>query len=293
MKQIVNFFLIALPFSAFFASCTSDREKAPDVSGIQIDFTTHNINEPFFRLSENATLPELEKLFTGYPMFAKYYLGMENKLDSNLYAEFLTFRKDAKVQELYEEQKKVFSGFEPYTEALKKAFTFYRYYFPGKVIPEVDYFFTSYIYEILAVDSMVLISPEFFFGSNYKYLGQFYDYQRRRFSPEYLVPKTIYEYGLSQEKEFTSKTLVASMIYFGRAYFFTSKLLPDEPDSLVIGYKQKQFDWCAKNETKIWGFFNERNLLFDETQFRTRIYVTDGPHTNEMAKDSPGRIGHW
>lgn len=293
MKQFVNFFLIAIFPVLLFTSCSPDNEKAPDVSGIQIEFTSHNINEQFFTLPGNTSLTDMEQLFLKYPMFTKYYLGIEDKLDSNLYAEFVQFRKDSKVNELYSEQKKVFLDFGTYTGELKKAFTYYRYYFQGKFIPEVDYFFTSYIYEILAVDSLIVISPEFFFRSDYKYLGQFYEYQRRRFRPEYMVPKAIYEFGLVLEKEFTSKTLAASMIYFGRAYYFAGKLLPGYADSLVIGYKQKQLDWCRKNETQIWGFFNERNLLFDETQFRTRMFVTDGPHTNEMSKESPGRIGHW
>jgi hypothetical protein len=57
-------------------------------------------------------------------------------------------------------------------------------------------------------------------------------------------------------------------------------LLPDYTDAEKIGYQPEQIIWCQENESYMWRFFIDENLLFDSDskldRFR-KIANHDGP----------------
>jgi hypothetical protein len=70
-------------------------------------------------------------------------------------------------------------------------------------------------------------------------------------------------------------------------------MLPDAPDSLLMGYTTTQEAWCRNSEKNIWQFLNERDLLFKVNYMEQKRYTTDGPTTTGMPPESPPKVGSW
>jgi hypothetical protein len=88
-------------------------------------------------------------------------------------------------------------------------------------------------------------------------------------------------------------SLLAEMIYYGKAYHFTKAILPCTPDTFIIGYSEKEVAASFANEELIWSHFVENELLFETNPFVIRKYTGEAPATDEISPDAPGRIGRW
>jgi hypothetical protein len=60
----------------------------------------------------------------------------------------------------------------------------------------------------------------------------------------------------------TKKDFLSHMVYYGKLLYFQDMILPDTPDTIKIGYTEKQLNWCVKNEAAIWAHFINQKLLF-------------------------------
>jgi hypothetical protein len=83
------------------------------------------------------------------------------------------------------------------------------------------------------------------------------------------------------------------MVAYGKAYAFTKKILPCTPDSILIGYSQKEIDGAFFNEPTIWKKMIEDQVLFSTSHFIKQKYISERPKTTEISSQCPGRIGMW
>jgi uncharacterized protein YjaZ len=72
--------------------------------------------------------------------------------------------------------------------------------------------------------------------------------------------------------------------------------LPDYSDAEKIGYTSQQDQWCNENESYIWRYFIDENLLYDSDSRLPNRFINLAPFSKfylEIDNDSPGRIGQW
>lgn len=81
------------------------------------------------------------------------------------------------------------------------------------------------------------------------------------------------------------------MIERGKEIYFLEKTLPFVADSLYFGFTDAQLKWCNENEAKIYGYFQQHELLFEKQLQKVLRYVTDGPFATGMPPESPGNVG--
>ncbi len=70
-------------------------------------------------------------------------------------------------------------------------------------------------------------------------------------------------------------------------------MLPETPDSMLIGYTSEQMRWCKLSEYAMWQYLNEKDLIFSQSFMEHKRYLTDGPTTSGMPAESPGNLGSW
>ncbi|MBK6838223.1 MAG: hypothetical protein IPG90_08030 [Bacteroidetes bacterium] len=87
--------------------------------------------------------------------------------------------------------------------------------------------------------------------------------------------------------------MLEMMVSQGKIIYALDLLFPDSPDSLKIAYSSSQLNWCRENETKVWSFFIDQQLLFSTDPNLLMKYVNDAPTTNGFPKESPGNIGQF
>jgi len=87
--------------------------------------------------------------------------------------------------------------------------------------------------------------------------------------------------------------LIAIMIYRGRLLYFTSAMLPDQPDSLKCGFTQENLDYFSSSEKSMWAYLVENKLLFNTDKFTIDKLILEGPFTKDFGRGSPARAAVW
>ena len=86
------------------------------------------------------------------------------------------------------------------------------------------------------------------------------------------------------------------MIQSGKELYLKDLLLPEIPDADKIGYTPEQIKFCAENETFIWAYFIEKNLLYSSDSKLENRFINPAPFSKfylDIDNDTPGRIGQW
>ena len=73
-------------------------------------------------------------------------------------------------------------------------------------------------------------------------------------------------------------------------------MLPLESDAVKIGYTEEKLDWAAANESQIWRYFVERELLYSTDLKLGPRFLDPAPFSKfrlELDNESPGRLGRY
>lgn len=250
---------------------------------------------------ENALFTiEPSNLKQGLPAIAgefKIFLGDEYLKQENL-MRLESFISDTAMQALYRTTMHRFPDLSDKSAELTKAFRYFKYYYPEKATPEVYTYISG-----LDINNPVrysgqglVIALDLFLGRTEPIYARsgFPLYKIARMSSEQITPFCMAEIGRSLVvADAQNNRLLDLMIQEGKVLYFEEMTLPDMADNIKIGYTSAQFDWCKANETQIWTFLVENNLLFTTDPESVGKLLTDGPFTSGFGKESPGRIGGW
>lgn len=303
MKKNCLIALILGVASLFLSSCDScsrSKDKKLAVRAEKIKEIRAKINTPFFRYEKDlfaaklSDFPkELARLQKKYPFFLNGDVS-DPKNQQQLYG-FIT---DPVTQEIYQETMKKF----PSTDTLKlrfdDAFSYYNYYFPNSKIPTVYTYVSSLDYElpIKYQDSILIIALDMYMGANCKYYKQLGLplYKTARCTKEYILADCFKEMAYSNLKYDNSRvTLLDQMILEGKRLYFAESMLPYEEDSIIVGYSGDRLKWAQQNESQMWGYLIDKQLLYTPDSKIIMKLINDAPFTSLFSNDSPGRAGAW
>jgi hypothetical protein len=200
------------------------------------------------------------------------------------------------VTEAYSDVKRVFPNTDKLNAILTNAFKRYHYYFPKKHIPVIYGFVSGYNNSIVLADSLLGIGFDRYLGRDYKYYPQLgiYNYLSYNMHPEKIPSDLLRSWALG-EFQFNDSidNLLNNMVYEGMLMYFTKKMIPDQPDSLIFGFSPSQMKWCRQNESEMWAYFIEHKLLFTTETFTIKKYVNEAPFSHNFPRESPGRAAVW
>jgi hypothetical protein len=70
-------------------------------------------------------------------------------------------------------------------------------------------------------------------------------------------------------------------------------MLPATSDEMIFGFTPGQMKFCRNNESQMWLYLVENNLLFSSDQLTIRKLTGEAPFTGYFSKESPGRAAVW
>jgi hypothetical protein len=298
--RLTAIFLFILGAAAF-TSCKKNHYKV-NTSSIRVNIQIKRLEKDLFTLNPDevvASVPLLKKKYNG---FLQLFSMVINTGDINepAFGDFLLrFCSDKQNNEVYDLTMKKFPDVSSEEKGLHDAFSHYLYYFPGKKVPGVYTCITGFNNSIITGDSILGISLDRYLGADCQYYPRLniYKYIAARMTPENIVPDCIYGWAVS-EWEFSSlkypaDNVLAEIIHEGKLKYFEKCLLPDTPDELIFGFTPGQMNFCRKNESQMWQYIVENNLLFSTDQFNIRKLTREAPFTTYFTKESPGRAAVW
>jgi hypothetical protein len=92
------------------------------------------------------------------------------------------------------------------------------------------------------------------------------------------------------------RSFVAQMVYHGKALYLKDRLMPLAADSIKIGYTDQQLTWARENESQIWRYFVEQELLYNTDKGLEARFLEPAPFSKfglMLDNESPGRIGRF
>jgi hypothetical protein len=218
--------------------------------------------------------------------------------DTTLVRELTNRIKNPALNELHKQVEDEFGDMNDLKKQLAEAFTTIKKDFPDFRSPKIATLVTGFAGpDLVITDSLIVIGIDYFAGPTSKYRPrgpEFPQYILRRYQKEYIVPAIVF--AISDKYNATTRsdqTMLADMVYYGKGYVFTKAILPNTPDSLVIGYSDKQLTETFNAQDVVWGHFIDNQLLYQTNPAVKQRYLNERPFTAEIGQGCPGAIGRW
>ncbi|WP_448519659.1 gliding motility lipoprotein GldB [Rhodoflexus sp.] len=290
--QIIRRQLLPIVISlTFIWACSQDRE-IPDVSHIPVEVSLVRLEGEIAAISNEE---EARRFLDKYPAFANTYLFRSRlRNDAVPISDMLRLGQSAYIDTLAMEAQEHLGDMAGIRRELEQAFRMVKYYYPDFYVPTVYTIVTGYGNDLTITDSAIFIGLDYFIGQDSRYRSPDPNYIFRHYRKELIVPAVILmlsaRYNQISEG---NQTMLNQMIAYGKAYEFTSQILPYVADSLIIRYTAKELQDSYDNQDVIWAHFIKNNLFFETSQIASKRYIEQRPHTFEIGDECPGRIGTW
>ncbi len=213
------------------------------------------------------------------------------------YGSYLSmFVNDPTNKEVYNEAAFVFSDLAEKEDQLSDAFSRYLYHFPDSTVPQLVGFIGGFNHKLFTVGSYIGIGFDQYLGRDSRYydLLETPEYLQYNQHPGKLVSDVVSVWGSAKYPYNDSVNNVLShMIYGGLLLWFNDVMLPDEADSIKIGFSPEQMIWCKNNESQMWTYLVEHKLLFETDPLVIRKITDEAPYTYYFTSESPGRAAIW
>ena len=299
-KTFLNRYLVYLPILMFLLiqSCRNKNPevvmpKEPEVKVAESKIVIKRYEKALFSLDKKHLRQGMAKLYPDYAFF----LGNQWQDSMNI-LRIYNFLNDPNIQELYDLTEKKYPDVTFLEDGLTGAFNRFRNAYPEKPVPKVFTYVSGLDIEnpVYYSDTAMAIGLDVFLGSDviaYQKAG-LPKYKIRRFTKDHILPQCMMAVSDNLVRmDEKSNTLLDRMVQAGKALYFLDVTLPDVKDEFKIGYSPEQLEWSRKNESNIWAFFIEHQMLFSSDQKGISKMMVDAPFTSGFDAESPGRLGEY
>jgi hypothetical protein len=83
------------------------------------------------------------------------------------------------------------------------------------------------------------------------------------------------------------------MLHEAKLVYFTRRMMPSLPDTILFGFTGRQLEFCKAGEGDIWEYLVSKDLLFSTDAFLIRKFTGEAPFTSYFTEESPGRAVVW
>lgn len=282
-------------------SCKKNQYKV-NTSSIKVNVEIKRLENDLFTINPTEIISKVPVLRQKYSGFLQYFSSVIKTGDINDPAfrnQLAGFCTDKQNNEVYNETIKLYPDVLAIEKGLTDAFRHYLYYFPGKKVPAVFTCITGFNTSIITADSVLGIGLDRYLGADCKYYPQLeiYRYLAVRMTPENIVPDCMFGLGAHlwdfSELNYKNDNVLSEIIHNGKLKYFEKCMLPDASDELIFGFTQDQIKFCRNNESQMWQYLVEHDLLFNSDQFTIRKLTGEAPFTAYFTNESPGRAAVW
>lgn len=280
----MRIFLVSCILSLIFFSCDKKSAVEKKIEALPVQIKIDRFDQVFFESSPK----DLQKIKKRYPFFFPEGIPDSvwvNKINNPLWRELF-----AEVQKKYKKSESI-------EAELEKVFKHIKFHFPKTKSPKVYTVIAEMDYDnkVIYADSLVIISLEMYLGKDHKFY-EFPAYIRQNFEQRQMMPDLVASFGKSKIITEKENTLLSQMIYHGKLLYLKDLLLSGYTDDEKMGYTPKEISWCEENESYIWRYFLENELLYSNELKLNSRFIAPAPFSKfylEIDNESPGQVGAW
>lgn len=301
MKRRLTALILLLLITVVMTSCKKNHYKV-NTSSIKVKIEIKRLEKDLFSLNPDEVIPMVPALKKKYDGFLQLFSLVINTGDINETSFgdlLLRFCSDKQNNDVFSLTMKKFPDVKSIEAGLQGAFSHYLYYFPDKGVPAVFTCITGFNNSIITGDSLLGIGLDRYLGADCEYYPRLsiFKYISARMTPENIVPDCIYGWGASEwdfsALKYPVDNVLSEIIHIGKLKYFEKCMLPETSDELIFGFTPGQMKFCRNNESQMWQYLVENNLLFSSDQLTIRKLTGEAPFTAYFTKESPGRAAIW
>jgi hypothetical protein len=287
-----------------------NKWKRVDVSKITASVQTlrfeqdlHRIDSAKLSESESALRAKYGSFYDDYVLGIMGFGAPASKLDTvhhDYHIDLLHFLDNKSDRDLYDSVQLKYKDVSDIEAGVTDAVKHFKYYFPDRrPVTKVYTFISEFANGAITYgDTVIGIGLDMYLGEQYPYYESvgFPVFMKKKLKRDYIVPNAVevlYNLHFDKTAYNAELPLIEGLINEGRKYYFMECMMPEAPDSLLIGYTASQEEWCRASEKSIWQYFNEHDLLYKVNFMDQKRYTTDGPTTAGMPAEAPAKVGSW
>ena len=276
---------IVLMLGLFLMSCNDDSKVENEIAKIEAEFIVERFDKAFKEAQPN----DLPSLKNAYP-----FLFSKHVPDSV----WIYRINDTLQDELLSEVNKTYSDFKETKEDLGSLFQHLKYYDKTFGMPRIITLTNDVDYrnKTIVTDSLVLLALDNYLGDEHRFYQNIPRYLAANMEKDQILPDVTEAYAKQYAFQTERKTLLDEMIYFGKLLYFKDVMIPFVTDAEKIGYTEEQLKWAEANESPIWSYFIEKELLYSTDSKLPGRFIADAPFSKfylELDNESPGRLGQY
>lgn len=278
-----NYLIIFISFLLLNCNTKSSVEK--EIDGVPMEVELIRFDKEF----AEATPSNLSVLKAKYPFF------FPTQFHDSIWVQKMT---DTLQQQLDAEVAKKFPSEEILENEFRSIFQHIKYYFPQFKSPTVVTTTSDVDYQnkIILSDSLLIIAIDNYLGSEHPFYGGIKKYIAQNLNESQLGPDIATAYAQQLIVKPRQRTLLAQMIFFGKELYLKDLWLPDSTDAEKIGYTEAQLTWARENESEMWRYFVEKEILYSTSVKLPAQFINPAPFSKfylEIDNESPGMTGRF
>lgn len=294
IRNLIINYLIFIGSILSICSCSFDNQinkEALKVSQEKINIRRYETD--LFKIDTTQLQNELSGLQKEFLPFLNVDLT-----DTNNLIQVQKFITDTLIRSIFQETIRQYASLQFLEDELTMAFKHIRYYFPNWTPPKVYTYISGLNYEtpVGYNGTDLIIALDMYLGQDFEtyHKMSFPVYKINRMIRECIVADCIREIISTMfMHEFLSVHLLDKIIYEGRLLYMMDLFIPWINEKYKIGFTQEQVEWCRSNESKMWAYFLENELLFTSDPLIIKRFTNEGPFTTAFHNDSPARAAVW
>ena len=290
MNKVYLFLLTVLVLSGCKNKFCGDEQ---DISNIALTVEVESLENELYQISDTA---QLNQFLQKYPIVSReFFSEFSYPSKSIMVDEVYKLIKNPYVDTLFQQVKATFGNGEAIQDQFTDAFKRIKYYYPEFEPPRIQTIVSGFGNDFYLTDSLIIIGLDYYLGEEAKYKPpDLFQYLLDRMTPDHLVPSFVmFMSNKFNESDMSQRTMLDEMIFFGKAYQFTKKVMPCIADSLIVGYTHQEILDTEISEEYIWSYFIQNELLYDRNSMNITKFVNERPNVPEIDPNCPGRIGRW
>ena len=278
--------LFLLFIGVIVVSCKKEQKLEAEIAAIDSQVNLERFDALFSKVTPE-TLPDLKK---AYP-----FMFSEKFPDSFWIAK----TTDTLETQIFQEVNKTFNDFSKTSSEIASLFNHLKYYFHAFKQPRVITTTSDVDYrnKVIVTDTIALIALDNYLGSDHEFYQSIPMYIRNNMNKDQIVVDMASEYANKFIYERTQNTFLDKLIYYGKQLYFKDVIIPFKTEAERISYSQEQLDWAKANESYIWRYFVERELLYSTDSKLDGRFITPAPfskfYLEGIDSESPGRLGPY
>ncbi len=301
MKIRLIYLFILLLTAGGLASCKKNHYRV-NTSSIKADIEIIRLEQDLFGTDPDEIAGKSGFLKSKYGEFLQLFSYVINtgEINDPSFGDFLAgFCTDRQNNDVYVLTMSMFPDLDDIEKELGEAFSHYLYYFPEKRIPSVFSCITGFNSSIITGDSILGIGLDRYLGAGCRYYRQLgiYNYLTAKMTPRYIVPDCMYGWAATEwdfsSLDYAEENVLSVMIHEGKLKYFQKCMLPETPDSVIFGFNPGQMNFCTNNESRMWMYLIENDMIFKTDQFTITKLTGEAPFTGYFTNESPGKAAVW